>query len=744
MRCKSKGFTASRELPGKLILAATVASLSNLASAQEGDRIEELTITATRLPRTIENIAGTVSVIPAEIMERELANDLDDLVRFQPGVTLDTASRGGNQGFSIRGMGGNRVLTVIDGVRSNDIYAAGPSSYGKDSFEVDNLESVEIIRGPASVLYGADAMGGAVILRSKRAQDYTGSGNGSYFNVRALAADADAQGKIGATAAIQSGAVGVLLQLTRREFEEQDVNGPGSLNPQDGDSDNLLLQGFWDFSVNQQLTASYETYREDILLSLESDLGDSVSSSLGHDSTERERFGVHYEWQANLALLDDLQFIANVQTTDGLQNTVQTRSSFSFLDPANPMTYGGTQARRVTDFEFNQRTRAFNLNLRKTLLSAGLTHAFAYGLNFDQTDTERPRNRCDTELSSGELSCAIAAYPFAPPEVFPNKTFPDTETTRLGVYLQDEIRFGNSGLILIPGIRYDRYEMEPDLSDKLTGVGDIEDFGNYSVVAVDASEVSLSLGALYNLDDTYSLFAQYAEGYRPPNFDEANQAFVNLGFGYATVPNPLLRAESSRGVELGLRADYVNAFVSLALFNNDYQDFIESSFVGMQGNISLFQDGNVGEARIRGAELLANIYLSPQWSLRSSVAYARGDNEVSATPLDSIEPLTAVLGANYSANNGLWGAQVQLTAVDAKDRVSSASVVSADGYALVDVMGHLNLSAASTLRFGLFNLFDEEYARWSTIQGLDATSLAAIQNAQQPGTNFRVAFDYEF
>ncbi|MDA0687101.1 MAG: TonB-dependent hemoglobin/transferrin/lactoferrin family receptor [Proteobacteria bacterium] len=741
---KSAVFALILNLPGKLLFAAAIASISAVTSAQENDRVEELTITATRLPRTIETIAGTVSVISAETIERELANDLDDLARFQPGVTLNTANRGGNQGFSIRGIGGNRVLTVIDGVRSNDIYAAGPSSYGKDSFEIDNLRSVEIIRGPASVLYGADAMGGAVILRSKRAEDYVRGETGSYFNVRALAADADTQGKLGATAAFQSDELGVLLQITHREFEEQEVNGPGSLNPQDGDSDNLLLQAFWELSSNQQLTASYESYQEDILLQLESDIDDSVSSSRGHDNTERERFGLQYEWQANLALMDDLQFIANVQTTDGLQNTVQERTSYSFLNPANPMTYGGSQARRVTDFEFNQQTRALNLNLRKTLQVTGTIHAFAYGLNFDQTDTERPRNRCDIEQGRGNISCAIAAYPFAPPEVFPNKTFPDTETTRLGVYLQDEIRIGESGLTLIPGIRYDQYEMEPELNDNLTGVGDIEDFGNFSVVAVDSSEVSLSLGALYNLDDTYSLFAQYAEGYRPPNFDEANQAFVNLGFGYATVPNPLLEAESSQGIELGLRADYENAFVSFALFNNDYEDFIESSFVGMQRNISLFQDSNVGEARIRGAELLANVYLSPQLSLRSSLAYARGDNEVSNTPLDSIEPLTAVVGASYSANNGIWGAQLLLTAVAEKDRVSSTSAVTADGYAVVDVMGHMNLSEAGTVRIGIFNLFDEQYARWSNIQGLDATSLSTIQNAQQPGTNFRVAFDYEF
>lgn len=722
-----------------------LAVISGASIAQDSPlAVEELTITATRLPRTIENIAGTVSVVTSEVIERELMNDLDDLARFQPGVTMNTASRGGNQGFSIRGIGGNRVLTVIDGVRSNDIYAAGPTSYGKDSFEIDNLKSVEIIRGPASVLYGADAMGGAVILRSKRPQDYLGAGDDAYFNLLGLAADADDQFKLGATAAVRLGEFGLLGRVTRREFGEAEVNGPGSLNPQQGESENVLLQTFWELTSEQNLALSFENFSEASLIQLESDLSELVSSSVGFDETDRLRLGLEYLWTAETLLSDDLQLIVNWQDSDAIQHTEQVRTSYSFINPMNPQTYVGTEARRETDFEFNQETTAVNLNLRKSLETATASHAIAYGFNYDSTETERPRNRCETALDGSGATCSISAYPFAAAEDFPNKTFPDTQTNRFGIYLQDEIQLAGSNLILVPGIRYDRYEMDPSLNDNLTGVGDIEDFGNFSVTAVDASEVSLSLGALYDFNDVYSVFAQYAEGYRPPNFDEANQAFVNLGFAYATVPNPQLRAESSKGLELGLRADLSNTFFSFALYQNRYDDFIESSFVGMQNNISLFQDINVGQAEIRGAELLANFYLSERWQLRSSLAYSRGDNKVRDIPLDSIEPLTTVMSARYTANTGRWGGEVIVTAVADKDRVSSSTVATADAYTVVDAVGYINLGDSSTVRLGLFNLFDEEYARWANIQGLDAALLTTLQNARQPGSNLRVAFSYEF
>ena len=116
------------------------------AHAQESDSVDEVLVTATYLQRSAQDIAGTVSVITDQEIKQTLADSLADVIRYQPGLGMDSAARGGDEGFSIRGIGGNRVLTVIDGVRSTDMYAAGPSSYGKDGFEVDDLKAVEVIR----------------------------------------------------------------------------------------------------------------------------------------------------------------------------------------------------------------------------------------------------------------------------------------------------------------------------------------------------------------------------------------------------------------------------------------------------------------------------------------------------------------------------------------------------------------------------------------------------------------------
>lgn len=734
---QSKSF--QQKIFGIISIAFLLPVFTEAQEASSG-RLEELTVNATRQPRTIENIAGTVSLISMEDIEKEMVDDLDDIARFQPGVSMNKNARGGNQGFTIRGIGGNRVLNVIDGVRGTDIYYG----YGKDSFEMDNLQSVQIVRGPASVLYGADAMGGAVIFTTKTARDYVNSDSGSYFNVRSMASDADDQYKTGATAAFQNGDVGLIAQFTQRNWNEHEVNGSGKVNPQDGNSDGILLKGFWDISDNQRLSISLESVEQEADFILESDLGRSVSSSLGYDQTERERIGFEYVLERDSGLFDDLQILFNVQDTDASQRTIQNRTSFSFVNPRNPRSFGGAAAIRDTMFEFDQETTALNVNLRKSLSSGSLTHSFAYGFNFDETDTERPRDRFDRNVATGTVSREISAFPMAPAEVFPNKSFPDTTTKRWGIYLQDEIQISDSGLTIIPGVRYDRYDMEANVDALLDGTNLVAGFG-YPVEDFDDGEVSLSLGALYDIDDTYSLFGQYAEGYRAPNFNEANQAFVNLGFGYAVLPNPEIDAESSDSVELGIRADYENAFLSLSVFSNNYEDFISSNFIGQEGGLSLYQNQNIQDVEIQGAELLSYFYLNNEWRVRASVAYARGDNETDDVPIDTVDPLTVVAGLRYDNANGNWGGELLVTAVDKKDRVSSDSVVQPDNYTIVDLIADWELGDSLSLRLGVFNLFDEEYAHWQNIQGLNAVSSAdTIANAYQPGMNIRLGFTVEF
>lgn len=727
-----------------LVLACALGVPMTLNAQESPPAPEEVLVTATLLPRTTDEIAGTVSFIGREQMERQLIEDLGEMTRLHPGVNMETASRGGNQGFAIRGLGGNRVLTVIDGIRSNDIYAAGPSSYGKDSFETDDLRAVEIIRGPASVLYGADAMGGAVILRTRDPQDYLREGKNSALSLRSSASDVNHLLKTGVSYAFQNGDLGTVLQATKRRFEEQQIGGSAQLNPQDGNSTAWMWKSVWQASAEHTLRFNVDAYQEEIDTRIDSDLSRSVQQSLGFDSSDRLRFSVQHSWQTQLAFADRIDSQLHWQRSEGEQITTQRLTSYAFVDPRNPQTFRGSLAQRYSDFDFNQETRSGGIMLSKALDTNGMQHAMVYGVSIERTDTERPRQRCDTQVSNGAQSCAIPSYPMAPPEVFPNKTFPDTNTSRAGLYWQDEITLGEGALRLIPGLRYDSYAMDPHVDALLNGGGDISHFGGYKIAAVDTHQGSLSLGALYDLSPSISAFAQYAEGYRPPNFDESNQAFVNLGHGYATVPNPALKAESSRGIETGLRMDLGAADVSLALYHNRYEDFIESKTVGSVNGISLFQDSNLGAAEIYGAELNAQWQLNAAWQLRSALAWSRGEDKRSGRPLDSVSPLQAVLSTRYDALDNPWGAEALLSLTGAQKRVSAADRVQGEAYAVLDLVAYYTLRPGTSIRAGVFNLLDEEYAPWSNIKGLAASDSNNIAKSQAPGTNLRLSINYEF
>ena len=133
-----------------------------------------VTVTATRTDHPIEDVPATVSVINEVEIERNLVKDIPGLVRYEPGISVsNNPGRFGPNGFNIRGIGGNRVLMQIDGIRLPDAFDFGSfSSASRNSVDIDAIKSVEILRGPASSLYGSDAIGGVVSYITKDPEDY--------------------------------------------------------------------------------------------------------------------------------------------------------------------------------------------------------------------------------------------------------------------------------------------------------------------------------------------------------------------------------------------------------------------------------------------------------------------------------------------------------------------------------------------------------------------------------------------
>ncbi|MDZ4338208.1 MAG: TonB-dependent receptor plug domain-containing protein, partial [Pseudomonas sp.] len=244
-----------------------------LGAEKAPNQFETVTVTATRTEQTLDQVPSTVSVQTERQIDQQNIKNIKDLVRYEPGVSVGgSGDRFGLSGFTIRGIGGNRVLTQVDGVGMPDAFSFGGFLNAKrDYVDLDTVKQVEIIRGPASSLYGSDAIGGAVSFLTKDAGDYLDEGDDAYARLKTGYDGSDDSWQRSATFAARLGQVDGLLHLGRRSGQATDTHGgQGGIgatreqaNPLDYRTDNLLSKFGWDYSDGGRLQLTYERYQDD-------------------------------------------------------------------------------------------------------------------------------------------------------------------------------------------------------------------------------------------------------------------------------------------------------------------------------------------------------------------------------------------------------------------------------------------------------------------------------------------------
>ena len=342
------------------------------------------------------------------------------------------------------------------------------------------------------------------------------------------------------------------------------------------------------------------------------------------------------------------------------------------------------------------------------------------------------RDRRDIAAASG------AEVPSSTP--FPTKYFPRSVRTEAGAFVQDEIDLGTR-LRLVPGLRYDRFELAPDDDDAVYLSGNP---GTPVPEALTASAVSPRLGAVYSLRPDLTVFVQYTRGFRAPSYSEVNNGFSNFAFGYRTLPNPDLEPETGDNREAGVRWTTARGALSFAAYDNRYDGFIETRVAGVDPASGLieFQPQNVASARIRGVELGGDLRLGRRVTLRGAYTWIRGEDEAEDRPLNTVAPPQLVAGVAYRATSGRWGGELTATASAAKDadRVDRTEIVqfATPAYELVDLTAFRQLGGGISVQLGLFNLLDETYWRWSDVQGQTQGS-PVLDRYTSPGFNAAVA-----
>jgi len=142
------------------------------SSTNDTESLDDVIVTATRSEINVSEAPGSVTVISREEIVQKGGTNILDIIRGTPGVSLQGIGSGGRKSIILRGMESKHTLILVDGKRipaSND--AIGPNTnYQYDWIPTDNIERIEIVRGPMSVLYGTDALGGVVNIITRKPQ----------------------------------------------------------------------------------------------------------------------------------------------------------------------------------------------------------------------------------------------------------------------------------------------------------------------------------------------------------------------------------------------------------------------------------------------------------------------------------------------------------------------------------------------------------------------------------------------
>jgi len=725
-------------------LVGVLASNAYAANSQSkpSAELETVSVTATRTETALSKTPASVSVITAKDIEEQQPRDLKDLVRFEPGITVSTSpyrgtsaaqgsGKGGNSGVNIRGLEGNRVLMMKDGIRQPYGFSYGPQQSGRGDFtDPEELKRLEILRGPTSTLYGSDGLAGALNFITKDPQDYLKDGRNQYFSLKETYRSIDESWETTGTAAFGNEQWQGMVVGTWRNGQEAENMGDNNSatalrttpNPQESSTKSVLAKlRYTPDAVNAfKLSVESVNNKEDTLVlnAQGSAAPTGVKNLSDQNKGKQDRVSFDYDYNdATNPWMQKLHALVYLQNSKTDQYSMENRNN---------------NTSRWRQGTYEEKSIGGSLQADSGFNTGALGHQLVYGFDVSQTKI--------TDLSEGGGVASSG---------LPNKYFPDTDYDQFGLYLQDAINSG--ALTVTPGLRYDHYSLNGKADPLYKG----------QLVEQSKGELSPRLSVMYEFMPALSAYAQYAHGFRAPTPDQVNNSFGNPAQGYTSIGNPNLKPETSDTIELGLKgkllAENSLASYAVAAFKGRYKDFINQVIV--RGNMTpqdpwVFQYINNARADIQGLEGRVDWKFDNGVSLRAAAAYADGtvQNENGQdVPLNSINPFTATLGARYDSDSR-WFTEAFATYRQAKKGgdVDQTS----DGYnksgpflpgssVVFDLVGGYRFNKYASISAGVFNLTNRKYWDWSSVRGVsDDSQIKSLYSSA--GRNVSISLKVEY
>lgn len=620
---------------------------------------EYVTVTATRPQVLTSETAVPVSVVGREDIDRKAANSIGDIFRTLPGTS--TVNEGAFQARPrIRGLDSNRVLILVDGERlNNSRTSTAQSGVEAGLVEISQVESVEVIRGSGSVLYGTDALGGTIniITRDTPARRDGGFRFGGTLDTFYSWNENGRRGSLAVNGSNRVFAFRVAQSLerfgnyssgkTKGTFLQDFRNQSGTIT-NDGEVLNSQSHG----GNTQATTRFFVNDNSTLKLNYERRRGKDIGSAGLVDVfngffpfSNRDKFSGRYYVAALTKNLQRLSVSGFYQTQDRNFTNILT------VSPVPPFFPGIYQ---ISETITNTKTSGFDLQTDWTF---GGRNSLTAGASFFR-DTNKDRRQITKSTT-----------PISPNRTITNtKSLPDASLTNIAAFVQDEFRV-TSRLKFVGGVRVDNFKT---VSQPTTGftlpnltAAQITDLGIGGLAAglnISNTSVTGDLGAIYRVNNEISVSARVGRSFRTPNIFEFFFTDAGSISGVFVVGNQQLKPESGTNFDAGVKYRSSKFAASATYFRNSYKNFLNTVaavdrdgapiFLNQPGPpVRVYQTQNIDQALIQGFEAEFEVpikisvgYLTPN----GNFSYLRGDNTRLNTPLDIISPIRTIAGFRWN------------------------------------------------------------------------------------------------
>ncbi|MCP4725807.1 MAG: TonB-dependent receptor, partial [bacterium] len=647
------------------------------------EMLETIKVTGSKIKETTFSSTNFVTVTTEEKIKSTAYTTTADVLIEEPGIMVQKTTHGHGTPV-IRGLIGRQIVLLYNGIRLNrPNFRMGGNQY-LDTINPESLSSIEITRGPTSVLYGSDAIGGSVNMVPS-IYESGGTGFRFYPGVRFDYSSAD-NGR-NATLLFR-GSMDKLSysgNITYKKVGDLDPGGnerkqdPTGWEELDGNL-NLFYEPtevhtfeFNYINVNQNNVPRYDKY------------ADGSYEKYIYDPQNRRLYALTYNFSPALSWIHQMRW--NISYQEEKEGRIKQKPGSS----------------RITTENDKFRTYGTYLNFSSVF---GNRHWLTWGGEYY---LDKLKSSAFTDQNGVKAIKPQGAYP------------DDSEYTSSGLYIQD-IFIINPKLELRGGLRYSYVSFR---SPDVVNFGDVED---------DFSDVSGFAGMLYKIRPDLNLVASYARGFRAPNFNDT-VVLKESGTGY-DAPSPGLKQELSHNFEVGLKRDSDNFQGSIFGYYNLLSDLIirrNGTFLGLpyyddNGNgiwdeyeAPIKQKFNSGKAEIYGVESYGS-YRSGDHSVRGQLFFTYGKqenvdgntDEEFTEPMRRIPPLSGMFAYRWEVSPDWWfetstffaGKQYRLSLDDLDDsRIPDGGT---PGYAVINLKSMYRFGYGRII-VGVENIFDKLY-----------------------------------